>query len=562
MNTADPVQLEAAKGRWWRAALALIVVVTVVRVAMVAVLPYELAADEAQYWDWSRHFSLAYHTKGPAIAWSIAATTALAGVSEFGVRLGAPLYAGAFVLALAALARRIGGGEAGGKAALWAVLLALSIPAYHATALLMTIDGPMLACWALAGLGAYRLHAGAVGDAAGGAVDGERGVWRWGLLFGAALGVGVLFKATILLGGVGMLAFLWLLRSERKHSVLPGVIAAGVVMAVAVSPMIVWNAQHDWGSVRHLLGHVGLSGSDLPGGAAKARGYRLSWTLGYLGALVALAGPVVVVLGVAARGALRRKANDAAERAGAVLGVCAALPVLLTYLVVSLFTDVEGNWAIGAWVALIPVGGVVAGRAMDEHAARVRGWLALPAGERRREGILRRRPESVVQVALHWALGYGLVAAAGMCLLGPLSRLPMVGAFVPIERVSGARALAAEVERVRGALGDGAFVVGSKYATTALLAFYLPGRPTVYCAGSGLGDRRSAYDTLLATDLGVAGLLGRDAVLVDHAGRTPVGERWGGALRFESVEEAAKLGRVAVSVGRGYGGAVKGGGAR
>lgn len=553
MNERSESHLEAAGGRAWRWALALIATVTLVRTVLIATLPYELAADEAQYWDWSRNPAWAYHTKGPAIAWAIRATTAAAGASEFGVRLGAPLFGGVLALTLATLARRIGGG----RAALWAALLTLSIPAYHATALLMTIDGPMLACWAVAAMGVWRLH-----EAASGGERGTRG-WRcgWGALFGAALGLGVLFKATLLLGGAGMLAFLWLTRRRRRASVVPGLVCAAAVMLAALTPMLVWNAQHDWGSVRHLLGHIGAAGSDLPGGAAGGRGYRVSWTLGYLGALVALAGPAIVVLAAAGRGAWASESSLSASRArrdAAVLGVCGCLPVLAAYLAVSFFTDIEGNWPIGAWVTLIPIGGVLAAEVMAAHADRVRAWLALPRGERQRAGVLRARPESGLQIATHWGLGYGLAAAAGLCLLGPLSRLPGVGPAVPIGRVSGARTLAAEVERVRSGLGEDTFIVGSKYSMTALLAFYLPGRPTVYCAGSLMGDRRSAYDTLEATDLHAAALLGRDAVLVDHAGREPVAERWGGALRFEAVEGVSKAGRVAVSVGRVYGGPVKG----
>ena len=49
--------------------------------------PIELSGDEAQYWDWSRHLQLSYHTKGPLIAWLIAGSTALLGDSELSIRL-------------------------------------------------------------------------------------------------------------------------------------------------------------------------------------------------------------------------------------------------------------------------------------------------------------------------------------------------------------------------------------------------------------------------------------------------------------------------------------------
>src|SRR5262252_11177376 len=53
----------------------------------------ELVGDEAYYWLWSRHLDLCYLDKGPAIAWIIAAGTALFGQTVFGVRFFAVLLA-------------------------------------------------------------------------------------------------------------------------------------------------------------------------------------------------------------------------------------------------------------------------------------------------------------------------------------------------------------------------------------------------------------------------------------------------------------------------------------
>ena len=33
--------------------------------------PLDLAADEAHYWDWSRHLDWSYYSKGPGVAWLI-----------------------------------------------------------------------------------------------------------------------------------------------------------------------------------------------------------------------------------------------------------------------------------------------------------------------------------------------------------------------------------------------------------------------------------------------------------------------------------------------------------
>jgi len=74
------------------------------------------------------------------------------------------------------------------------------------------------------------------------------------------------------------------------------------------------------------------------------------------------------------------------------------------------------------------------------------------------------------------------------------------------------------------------------YGAASEMAFYLPGRPVVYCASGvrGIG-RRTQYSYWADTDLGdLATLGGRPAVLL---GATR--ERWEGA--FERVEEVGVL---------------------
>jgi hypothetical protein len=75
---------------WWRRTLLLVLGVTLARVLyLVFLCPYTLIEDEAHYWEWSRRLEWSYYTKGPGVAWSIAAATRLLGDHEFAVRLPA-----------------------------------------------------------------------------------------------------------------------------------------------------------------------------------------------------------------------------------------------------------------------------------------------------------------------------------------------------------------------------------------------------------------------------------------------------------------------------------------
>lgn len=548
-----------------RAAMLLILAVTLVRLVFLWFSPYELSADEAQYWDWSRRLELSYHTKGPGAAWTIFASTSLLGTSEFGVRAPAAIAAAVMMLALALLARDIvrrsmpadASGREAGRAAVYAVLITLAIPAYHAAALLMTIDGPMLACWAVALLAAWRVHESCRGlgpgggsDAAsesGGPVAHAPGSMGWASVLGAALGIGFLFKYTILLAALGIGVFFVLTRRGRARSVLPAVLVALIAFAACIAPVLIWNAQRGWPTIAHLLGHLGLPGSDLPQQAGAARRpYSARWTLEYLGVLLAMAGPIVVAMFIVVRAVFRGAGSagegSAAMRAGVVLALCASLPVFVTYLVVSFFTDVEGNWPIGAWVSLIPITAAFAPGAIDDYRDRIKQWLALPPSARTRQGFVRRKPETAFQLALHLGIGFGIVAGVGMMFLGPLSRAPVVGPLIPIHRITGGRELAAAVDRLRQPLenetGKQPFIVGARYTHTALLAFYCKGWPAVFCAGSRLGDRRSAYDDFADTDLTHTDLLTRPAILVD-AGRYADSDRWSRALQFEQAPTEA-----------------------
>ena len=89
----------------WRAPVALVLAVTALRLAYLAWLcPYALVEDEAYYLLWARHLDWSYLTKGPGIALTIALGTLLAGDTELGVRLTAPLWGAVLALGVAALA--------------------------------------------------------------------------------------------------------------------------------------------------------------------------------------------------------------------------------------------------------------------------------------------------------------------------------------------------------------------------------------------------------------------------------------------------------------------------
>src|SRR5262249_31397333 len=62
------------------AAAALILGISLLRILYLAFdCPFDLASDEANYWDWSRHLDWSYYSKGPLVAWLIRLSCTLFG---------------------------------------------------------------------------------------------------------------------------------------------------------------------------------------------------------------------------------------------------------------------------------------------------------------------------------------------------------------------------------------------------------------------------------------------------------------------------------------------------
>ncbi len=503
----------------WRWTALLIAAIALARLAYLAWLcPYTLLEDEAHYWEWSRNLDWSYYSKPAGIAWLIAASSALLGESEFAVRAPAVFGGAAFALVAAWLAREVTGER---RAGFFAAALVHLVPMFQSTSLLTSIDMPYAVCWTLAALGVWR-----------GVVGGER---RWTLAAGLAAAAGLCFKQTMLLWFPGLiLAAWWASRHRnggRRGVWLRGLVVAGVAMA-GLLPNVIWNAQRDWPTVRHLLGHLGMPGGDVvvaPSG--QPSGYDPAWTLEFLGTQLALVGPTLLLVGLGWR---RMADRPEARRFLAFF----AFPILLFYLAVSLKTEPEGNWAYAGYCTLVPLAAIAVVRGMDEFCGALARWKSIPT-PRPKAGFLLRRPETPAQVLWHATIAFGLLSGFGMLRLDWIARAPVVGERIPLSRLVGADQMAAHVERLREDLrtrtpGMEPLVISQFYGRASQLAFYLPGNPIVYCSGSRMGGRKSQYDLWAHTDLSDPSLAGRPAVLLGDAGQD---WSWG----FDRVEPVGRL---------------------
>jgi hypothetical protein len=429
----------------------------------------DLAPDEAHYWDWSRHLDWSYYSKGPLVAWLIRGSCELFG--PLAVRLtgslmpavrlpavasGALLLVSLYVLTVQVFRRE--------GLALGVVALALTMPLIAAGSSLMTIDAPYTCCWGWALVAGHRA-----------VFRGSR--WAWPLA-GLLVGVGILAKYTMVLWLPSFGLFLLTTPAYRGLLRRPGFWVLCGTAALCCLPILVWNAGHDWVTVRHVLN---LSGA--------REGPRFTW----LGPLVFLASQCAVLLVfwfVAWAAALVAHHPLREEDAGVRYLWWLSLPTFAVFLAFSLKNGGgEVNWPVTAYLSGVVLAAAWLGR-----------QLASPAAWYRRLAAGNLALTCAVGVTLTFLVHGGdrLYPLASRLTGPPTDANPMpLRRLDPTCRLRGYRTLAAEVDAVRAELraaGEEPVVAGTNWSLPGELGFYCAGHPQAVSIGLGVGDRHSQYD--------------------------------------------------------------------
>ena len=434
--------------------------------------PLDLSPDEAHYWDWSRHLDWSYYSKGPLVAYLIRGGCEVAGPWSvrhtgnlmFAVRLPAVVCGALLLVALYVLTVQATGRD---RLALGVVGAALTLPLIAAGASLMTIDAPYTCCWAWALVCAHRAV--------------FRGsAWAWPVA-GVLVGAGVLAKYTMGVFVPSLGLFLIFTPAYRRLLVRPGFWVMAAVAALCCLPILVWNAQHNWVTVRHVLG---LSGFAEPKGESHVR---------WAGPLYYAAGQFALLLGYWFFAWLLAMAahNPLAECDDNLRYLWwLSAPMFLAFGAFSFKTGGgELNWPVTAYISGLVLAAVWLARQLDSPVT----WY-------RRLGQ--------VNLALACAAGLFLVLfmhesawayPALRKLVGPLteSNPAPLRRVDPTCRLRGWRTLAAEVDALRDELrreGVEPVLAGCTWNVPGELGVYCDGHPQAYCVGWAVGDRHSQYD--------------------------------------------------------------------
>ncbi|KAB2656662.1 MAG: phosphatase PAP2 family protein [Verrucomicrobia bacterium] len=384
----------------------------------------ELSEDEAYQWMWSKHLALSYYSKPPLIAYAHWLGTHVAGDTELGVRLLPPLLAALLGLSLQRFVTRHTDARTG-----FVFLVVLNaIPLLAVGSVLLTID-PLTVCFCTLGM-----------------LAGWRAITedstRWWLWVGVAWAGGFLSKyfAPFQVGcAVAALAVVpggW--RQLRR----PGPWLALGILGLSTIPVLAWNAQHGWITLRHLGERGGLDGH---------WHFTLRYLQDFLVVVPLLLNPVFAGLAVVAAWRTWRRPAPALERYLWVMG----MPILLFYLAYTLRSRVQPNWIAGGVVPVALLATLHWHRRWKTEGVRVGRWLAA--------GLAVGIPAVILLHDTH--------------LVTRITGIELPPPRDPLRRVRSKRDMALKVGEARKKLeaeGKPVFVIADHYGRAGLVTFYLP----------------------------------------------------------------------------------------
>jgi 4-amino-4-deoxy-L-arabinose transferase-like glycosyltransferase len=427
---ADNIRVKPARSRGpnWAGVVALIAAMTAMRLVYAAAL--DLRTDEAYYWTWSKESVLSFLDHPPMIAWFIRFGTAIFGDSNLGVRFGGIVAMLVTQLLLADIVRRVTRNN------VRAVILALLLPEaalYYGLLMAKVAPDTALIPFAVAMLWSLVLIA-------------QSDDGRWWLAAGLFAGLSLLSKFTAVMLVPAVLAFLlvpdWRWRWLRS----PYPYLAALIALAVFSPVLIWNAGHDWASFRFQAVR------------ATADHALLLRTVGeFIGIQFGLVGFVLLPVTLFGTALTAWRGYRKREPVAVLLSTAVLVPFLY-FLWKSLTLRVGDTWPMFLW----PAG--FAAVAINVTRMPFEGWSV-------------RLTKSTVDWA-RTAMTSGIVFVVCVFLYYMFAPWNLIGRTDPIGTEAGYDVVAARVEAQLQATGA-TWVATTDYRTYAMLRWFLRGRVPV-----------------------------------------------------------------------------------
>ena len=316
--------------RPWRSARyddpALLIALCIVTVAALTVLrgifaaTIELRVDEAYYWTWSKESVVSFLDHPPMVAWCVRLGTLLFGDTNFGVRFSGLLAMILVQLLLADITWRT---LRDFRYVLIAVLLPEAALDYGLLTVKPTPDTALIVfslamVWALVRL--------ALSDNP-----------RWWLLAGVFAGLAMLSKYTFVLLLPGVLAYIVIPSWRVRQLASPYPWLAALIAVAVFSPVLYWNAMHDWVSFRFQL--------DRP---VQLHSWSARFLLDFVGQQFVLVGPLLLPVVLIGTGMLAWRGYRSRDPVSILLSTSVIFPVV--FLVWRAFyARIGDSWPLFVW---------------------------------------------------------------------------------------------------------------------------------------------------------------------------------------------------------------------
>jgi undecaprenyl-diphosphatase len=247
-------------------------------------------------------------------------------------------------------------------------------------------------------------------------------------------------------------AFLFLLFSGKRYllkSLKP--YTALLISLLVFSPVIIWNFQHDWVTIRHTAGQAHVS-----------EGLKISLKnfIEFLGSQIGIITPIIFVMMFYALFKLGTKSLQS----GFLLYF--SIPVIGFFLLKSIQGKVQPNWAMTGYIT-----GIIA------FAKYFMGRGTKGKGQGRLLVIAGITVAILVTVIAHYP-----------------SIIKLPPKLDPSSRLRGWKELGVEISRIHDSMKNKGevFIFSDRYQVSSELAFYVKGYPRTYCIN--LGRRMNQYD--------------------------------------------------------------------
>ncbi len=282
--------------------------------------------QDAYYYFYSEHPALSYYDHPPAIAYCLKLFTLIFGKKVFALKLADFVITSLSVFAFYKLASCFQSRHGVQKS----LLLLFSTFMVTILSLISTPDTPLILFWILSLLALYQ------------AVFREK-KWYW-VWTGFAMGLAFDSKYTAVFLPVGCFLFLLLSNTHRRRLLSPWPWLALLAFIVTISPVIIWNAQHDFASFRFQ--------SSSRAASMAGEGFAPANFLGVLGHQSAILMPILFfALCYFLYKAVRRYRHRwSAMTAQQLFLLCFFIPVFGGFLGISVVYWVKLNWMMPAYI--------------------------------------------------------------------------------------------------------------------------------------------------------------------------------------------------------------------